>query len=52
MKKQNGRKLRLGKETVQNLDSHPERLGREDQEAVKGGIKVNGVLTTVVPYIC
>jgi len=52
MKTQKGKKLHLGKETIQNLDSHPERLAREDQEAIKGGINGNSVLTTVVPIFC
>lgn len=45
-------KLRLGKVTIQNLDSHPERLAREDQEAIKGGTNNNCGLTTVVPVFC
>lgn len=52
MKKQKGRKLRLGKETIQNLDSHPDRLAREDQGAINGGLNDNGELTTVVPIFC
>jgi len=52
MKTKKDRKLSLGKVTIQDLDSHPERLAREDQEAIKGGTNNNCVLTTVVPVFC
>jgi hypothetical protein len=49
MKQQNEKKLRLGKHTIQDLDSH---LDREAQDAIKGGNDQNVQASTIMPVIC
>ncbi len=49
MKTKNEKKLRLGKETIQDLDTV---LDRDEQERVKGGSATSKVGTTEVPIYC
>ncbi|NIM11787.1 MAG: hypothetical protein GTO45_06680 [Candidatus Aminicenantes bacterium] len=49
MKPKEEKKLTLGKETIQDLDTV---LDRDDQKRVKGGSKIEGLGTTEVPIFC
>ncbi|UCH96067.1 MAG: hypothetical protein JSV88_04235 [Candidatus Aminicenantes bacterium] len=49
MKQKKEKKLRLGKETIQDLDIV---LDRDEQKRVKGGTANNPGYTTIVPVYC
>lgn len=49
MKTKKEKKLRLGKETIQDLDTV---LDMDDQKRVKGGTSTSGQGTTEVPIYC